>query len=222
MTLAPMNLLKLNFSELGTNDMVVMLGTVADQVEVHPGYQQLPDYVFGPIQFRALASELHQADQDAANRDNAKIALKNAKMLECAVALTAFGQFAIMKTLRHKDTSYIENIGFQRQNTNNRLKKTANQGPIGYSNPFSVRQEPVSGAVKFKAGKVPGAAHYDVYMCIGDPNNESCWILAATFINTRHMRIEGLQPGTIYHFRVRCLGANGYGPWSNIIKIMVV
>ena len=69
---------------------------------------------------------------------------------------------------------------------------------------------------------VKGAAHYDVYYCLGDPNDEASWYLAATFVNTRDTRITGLEPGKMYLFRVHCLGADGFGPWSNVIKIMVI
>jgi hypothetical protein len=221
MTIPELDLLEYNVSGLGINDMVVKLGTVADLVSAHAGYQNLPDEVPGPPQFRALAGELHQADQDAVNKDRLKLALRAEKHKDSAVSLTMFGQFAVMRAIKNKDTSYLDNIGFERKKKNVK-NKTAHNGPLGAPGSFAVLHGPVSGSVVFRVGRLAGAAHYDVHSCLGDPNNEDSWSLAATFVNTRNMRIDGLEPGKVYQFRVRCLGASGFGPWSNIVKIIVI
>ena len=223
MTIPPLDLLELNLIGLSTNDMIVKLGTTADLVSVHQGYQdKLPDEVSGPPQFRVLAEELRQTDLDAVNKDRLKIIKRDEKHQESAVALAIFGQFAVMKATKHKDTSYIDNIGYDRKKKGIG-NKTTNHGPLGAPRTFSVKHEPDnSGSLLFKVAKVTGAAHYDIQLCLGDPINEDSWSLAATFVNTRNMRIAGLEPGKVYMFRVRCLGAAGFGPWSNVIKIMVI
>lgn len=207
---------------LSVNDMIVKLGTVADLVSIHPGYQdEFPKEVPGPPEFRALAGELHLLDQESANKDRLKMALKAEKHFESATALTLFGQFAVMKAIKYKDMSYIERIGLDRK-LKQTGKKALHHGPIGAPDPFAAKHGPDSGSLLFKVGKQKGAAHYDIWSCLGDPNNQDSWSLAATFLNTRNMRIDGLEPGKVYFFRVRCLGATGFGPWSSIIKIMVI
>ena len=223
MTLAALDLLELKLTDHNINDMIVRLSTVADLVSVHHGYQdKFPNEVPGPPEFRVHAEEVHQADLEAANKDRLKLARRAEKLQECAMSLTLFGQFAIMKAIKYNDTSYIDNIGLDRKVKKVKNAKATFHGPIGAPDPFSVKHGPNSGSVLFKARKVKWAAHYDVYYCLGDPNDEASWTLATTFLNTRNMLLEGLEPGKVYMFRARCLGPDGFGVWSNIIKIMVV
>jgi hypothetical protein len=221
MVMAYLNMLEPTIG-LGVNDMIVKLGTVADLVSIHPGYQdEFPKEVPGPPDFRVLAGELHLLDQESINKDRLKMALKAEKLFESATALTLFGQFAVMKAIKYKDMSYIDRIGLDRK-IKHTGKKAIHHGPIGAPGQFAAKHGPDSGSILFKVGKQNGAAHYDIWSCLGDPNNEDSWSLAATFLNTRNMRIDGLEPGKVYMFRVRCLGATGFGPWSSIIKIMVI
>ena len=223
MTLPQLDQLELNMIGLSTNDMVVKLGTVADLIEAHQGYQdKLPDEVCGAPQFRALAAELHQADQDAVYKDLLKVAKKVEKHQASAVALAVFGQFAVMRSILKNDTSYLDNIGFERKKKKITAKKAANQLLPGAPAHFSVKHGPVDGSVVFKIGAVKGAAHYDIHSCLGDPNDEGAWSLAITFVNTRTTQLDGLEPGKVYYFRVKCLGGAGFGPWSPIVKIMVI
>jgi hypothetical protein len=222
MTIAQLNLLAPIAIGLSVNDMVVKLGTVADLVSVHEGYQDpFPKEVPGPPRFRELAVELHQADLEAANKDRLKMAKKVEKQTEAVVSLTIFGQFAVMKAIKYNDTSYLDNIGLDRRMNVVSLKSALHE-QVGTPEIFTVRRGSVTGRLVFKVSAVKGAAHYDIYSCCGDPNDEGSWSLADTFVNTRDIHLDGLDPGKVYYFRVRCLGANGFGPWSTTIKIMVV
>jgi hypothetical protein len=222
MTIGQLDLLDLNMNGLSVNDMVVKLGTVADLVEAHRGYQdKLPNEVPGPPEFRVLAVDLHQADQESTFKDRLKLAQRGAKFQDSVVALTIFGQFAVMKATKYKDTSYLDNLGFDRKKRNTGTNKATYQGPLGFPGTFSVKHGLASGSLLFKVGKIKGAALYEIFVCLGDPNDEGSWSLAASFLNTRQMQIDGLVLAKTYLFRMRALVSSGYGPWSNIVKIIV-
>jgi hypothetical protein len=53
-----------------------------------------------------------------------------------------------------------------------------------------------------------------------DPNNGP-WIDAGTFANTRRIIINGLTRGKDHYFRVRAIGPDGPGAWSDPATIMV-
>ena len=142
--------------------------------------------------------------------------------LESIISLQLFGQFAIMRAVSRKDMSYLDNIGIDRKKSSTAGKRSVFQGPIAAPQVFTVKHGPNSGTLSFKIGSVKWAAHYDVYACYGDPNDEASWKLAATFVNTRNTQISGLEPGKVPLFKVQCLGPEGFGPFSNIIKIMVL
>jgi hypothetical protein len=224
MTVAQIDLLELSrITGLSINDLIIKLGTVADLVEAHEGYQdKLPEEVPGPPRFRTLAQQLHQADQAAVNKDRAMLAKCKEIQLESIISLQLFGQFAIMRAVSRKDMSYLDNIGIDRKKPSTAIKRSGFQGPIGTPEVFTVKHGRNSGTLSFKIGSVKWAAHYDVYVCYGDPNDEASWKLAATFVNTRNTQITGLEPGKVPQFKVQCLGPEGLGPFSNIIKIMVL
>lgn len=207
---------------LPVNDTIVMLGTVAESVSVHPLYQEsLPTEVAGAERLRELAAQLQRAQAEAANKDIVKVAALQQLHKESVVTLKVFGHFAIIRAIKHNDPSYMEHLGLPLKKRNSSNRATYH-GAIGAPTSLSVKHGPDSGSVVLKVAKVQWAAHYDIELCQGDPTNEESWIHAGTFVNTRNMRIDGLEPGKIYMFRVRCLGPNGFGPYSTIVKIMVI
>ena len=72
------------------------------------------------------------------------------------------------------------------------------------------------GSVKLSWGKVHGARTYQVFVTSEDPTNEKAWQLAAHSTRIR-VEIQGLEPGRMYHFRIRALLAAGEGPFSAVI-----
>ena len=71
------------------------------------------------------------------------------------------------------------------------------------------------GIVSVRIKKVSGAESY-VYQYIISPSPEvENW----SVVNDPSSRIllKGLEPGTQYKFRVAAVGANGQGPWSDVI-----
>lgn len=79
-----------------------------------------------------------------------------------------------------------------------------------------------SGEMSLKTKPVKGAKSYDISCCIGDPSVEANWRHCGTGTKAMHLLVTGLIPGTVYWFRVRAVGANGYGPWSQIVSLMCI
>ncbi len=79
-----------------------------------------------------------------------------------------------------------------------------------------------SGEIELKVRTVKGAKIYDISCCIGDPSIEANWRHCGVGTKATHLLLTGLVPGTVYWFRVRAIGANGPGPWSQYVTLMCI
>ncbi|WP_135871742.1 fibronectin type III domain-containing protein [Geomonas terrae] len=80
----------------------------------------------------------------------------------------------------------------------------------------------VAGEIVLRVEPVKGAKSYDISCCIGDPSIEANWRHCGVGTRASHLVAEGLTPGTVYWFRVRAIGTNGKGPWSQFVSLMCV
>lgn len=204
------------------NDMIVLLGTMGSHIKQHEKYQDpFMDGVLNGDGFIDLSRQLQQANDDASTKDITKKAYLDQLFQECIVNIRIFVNYAEIRAARHKDQRYLEGLGLKKKEQKKRSSRSS-FGPLGAPERFVAKHGPVSGSLIFQIAKVLAAVHYDLEVCFGDPNNEANWQAAGTFLNTRNVRVDGLEPGKTYYFRVRVFGPGGYGPWSNTIKIIVV
>ncbi len=80
----------------------------------------------------------------------------------------------------------------------------------------------VSGELVLRVEPVKGAKSYDISCCIGDPSIEANWKHCGVGTKASHLLVSGLVPGTLYWFRVRAIGPNGQGPWSQFVSLMCI
>lgn len=73
----------------------------------------------------------------------------------------------------------------------------------------------LKGRVDVRWGGVRGRLLYNLYSCIGDPNNEDNWSLQLQTSKNRHS-IEGLKSGDTYFFAIRAVGVAGISPMSDV------
>ena len=62
---------------------------------------------------------------------------------------------------------------------------------------------------------MPGAASYEVAINTGDPSVEASWIYEGTHKNANRILLEGLTPTQRVWVRMRGIGTNGPGAWTD-------
>jgi len=207
---------------IAVNDLIVFLAMFGNNILHHEDYQD-PFWEEAPDghHFINLSALVQAAQEEAAGKDINKTAKLEELCQTCVIDVKRFVNYAEMRAARHRDQRYLDGLGLKRKDTKRRASRSA-VGPVGPPERFTVKHGLVSGSVIFQVSKVVGAAHYDLEYCMGDPNNEAEWMAGNTFLNTRHIRQDGLQVAKLYYFRIRCLGPGGFGPWTNVIRIIVV
>ena len=210
---------ELNYKKVDHPGFIMYLGGIADAVEVHPGYQNLPAPVPNPAKFRDLANRLTLAVKAAQYGDSQKKIERDAIRAEGEDASLALANWAVILYLENKDPSFLANIGIAPKKpvvrNNQEASDTAPQDvKVGYGK--------LSGWAVVKAARVVGYASLEVQCCQGIPTSEESWGVGEHFPHCSHMEVKGLEPGKTYYFRVRYLGNNGHGPWSAVVSIMMI
>jgi len=206
------------FKYVSNPNFIIYLGGIADALKVHNDYQNLPEEVPNSEKFRDLANRLTEAVKAAQYGDSQKKAERDAIRVEGEEAAVALANWAVIRYLATKDSGLLANLGIA-------LKKPAaknlNQASVTAPQ-VKAKRGKISGTVILSSPKVPGCASLEVQFCQGDPMQEQSWSAGEHFPHCSHMELTGLELGKMYHFRVRCLGNNGHGPWSAIVSLIVV
>src|SRR5665647_2601647 len=123
-----------------------------------------------------------------------------------------------MRSLRENDPSLIANHGLEPKKR--ALTRNTNHPLVCAPTNVTVKHGPFSGTMILKTSKVTGGITYEIAACQGDPTLEESWTNLGQFAHCSQMEVKGLEPGKMYHFRVRCFGVSGHGPWSSIVSLM--
>jgi hypothetical protein len=212
-------LFDLIFRDVNHPRFIIYLGGIGDALEVHAGYQNLPEEVPNAGKFRDLARRLTEAVKAAQYGDRLKKAELDAIRVEGEEATIALANWAVIRYLVNKDSSLLANLGIAPKKA---VVKNSNQVSVTAPQKVSAARGKLQGSVVLKASQMKGCASLEVQFCQGDPLQEASWSTGEHFPHCSHMELKGLEPGKIYHFRVRYLGNDGHGPWSAIVSLMVV
>jgi hypothetical protein len=82
-----------------------------------------------------------------------------------------------------------------------------------------LKQTGVSGVIQVLSDAVPRASAYE--MQYTENPNAGPWLDGGTFASTRGIGVSGLTRGKDYWVRLRAVGTNGPGPWSDPATILV-
>lgn len=125
---------------------------------------------------------------------------------------------AVVKLAAAHDQTLLGKFGLTLPKT----KKNSSSTALAMLENLRARHGEKHGDIFLKGSPVKNAKSYDIELCEGDPSIEANWRHAAVSVQASKMVVTGLTPGKIYWFRVRGIGANGAGPWSQYASLMAV
>ena len=101
---------------------------------------------------------------------------------------------------------------------------TPNSGvdPLPAPAGFRVSHGVMSGTLDVKVDRLEGAASYEIQLSESDPFVEENWEHALSSKNASHMQLTRLVPSHAYWLRLRAIGTNGVGVWTDPIHVIVV
>ena len=205
-----------NLPSLAHPEFSTKLHAIADAFAVHPGHQlPVPSVIADSKELKDYANQFTTVLHDL-NR----VAERDPLRVRATSAAASTVMWAIVRSNRENDPSLIANIGLDpKKKTTTRSKKHSAVGT-----PVIVRlvRSPLSGTVIMSISKAEGGITHEIRFGQGDPTLDETYTGMVESALCRGIVISGLEPGKVYHFKVRSFGAAGRGPWSAVVSLMVV
>jgi hypothetical protein len=205
-----------NFVRLSAADTVSLARQVNFRLTDHPVIKEpFPGYVPSLQKIVAGADGLEAAQFAALNRDLGKIAIKN----QCCTALqTDLGTLAQHVELAAQgDPAVLQTVGFPMKH-----KRGRTAARIAPDQPeLAIAHGKLSGTLVGTVTRSCKGGSTEVEITDGDPTVEGNWRRAGagTYVLSK-FELTGLQPGTKYSLRARCVSSGGTGPWSTNVTII--
>jgi hypothetical protein len=121
------------------------------------------------------------------------------------------------------DMAILKSTGFPL-----RAETTRSTTPATLPAPSGLRVDhgPGLGNLIVQVARLVGARSYEVAINLTDPSDEAAWKHAATSVTATHIPLQGLTLGQILWVRVRGVGmrgagGDGYGVWSDPVRVVV-
>jgi len=218
-----LNIVDLKLREMSHWELGHFVVALADALAAHPGHQgedAFPHPVSKPVELKDLGNSYLVVTAAAESRDVNKIAQRDAMrpLVELNPAITV--QWVVIRSVKEGNPSLIANLGLEQKKK--KPARSAITSTVTTPAKATAKHGQHSGSVLISTPKVPKALTYDVGKCSGDPTAEDSWQIMGPFDHCRNIELTGLEPGKLYHFRVRCFGKGGYSPWSSIITLRVL
>lgn len=215
-----MNLFKLmlDFVYWGEARFGTKADLIVNNMTTAPMTTLVPDPLPASVPTRAAATtaltEYKAAAQLAADGSKSAIADRNQKRVILEGILADWVPFLEFTAQSADDITILEKSGYDV-----RQPKQPIPQPVAAPD-LKVFRNGFSGEIHGRCKAVPGATGYEGQICIGTDTKEENWRKAFFSSGCTNLVFDGLTPGQMYTFRLRALGRDGWGPWSDIAQLM--
>jgi len=148
----------------------------------------------------------------AADGGSDRIAARDAARVVMEGFLTSAAPY--LQALAAGDVEKLEQTGYE-------LSKE--RGPISSELPgqpqnVKMKHGDIGGTLALSCSKEPLAVSYEAQLGT-DPNNEATYTMQMVSGGCRKIVFTGVTPGQLYYGRIRVIGRNGMGPWSDVAQL---
>lgn len=210
--------LSLDFVNWGEPRFGTKADVIVTSMTTEPMLTLVPDPLPAPLPARAdvqTALDDYKAAAVLAD-DGSKTAIadRNQKRVILEQALKDWAPYLELVAKNADDITILEQSGYD-------VRQPIQPVPQPVAAPeLKVFRNGYSGEIHGRAKKVTGAMGYEGQVCTGTDTQEPNWRTAFFTSGATKLKYDGLTPGQMYSFRLRALGRDGWGPWSDIAQLM--
>jgi hypothetical protein len=211
-----------NLSDLEYGYWMVRFGEALVKHEDHQGDNTIPSPLANGAKIIEGGKQMITLSMAAEGGDRFRVAEVAAFRPQADLQVSGTVNWVVTRSVVENKPSIRENLHLEEKKEKRQLKSS---GPAGVKMPVKVkvhRSDDHSGTVYISLSKDPYASMYYVQYCQTNPADEASWADGAQSDGCRGIEIKGLNPGEVYHFRVRCFGGGQYSPWSQIVTIRIL
>lgn len=148
----------------------------------------------------------------AAGGDRTRITERNAARAAVVLILQQLAPY--LESVAGGDQAKLESTGYDVQKGHGTPAPGTLPGPQN----VKLKNDATSGRMLMGCSSVKTATAYESQLGT-DPNNEATFTMKVTTSHCTHIAFEGLTPGVVYYGRMRAIGPNGPGGWSDIVQL---
>lgn len=209
----------MNHADMAPPELMTWLDDAAILQAAHVKISTQKDgWVPGAPQFKEHKENIEREWQKAS-----ALNLDTTKELEEATAaalndVNTNASYLVLRAKHEKDEAWLHNNGYQ---TKEKTKRIYDRGVSTAALVLRAKNGPNVAEVTVSWEKDPGAGSYQLQICKGHPQGEESYVDYGYLRKVRAV-IGNLERACWYYFRVRSIGNNEIGPWSEAVGIIVI
>jgi len=192
-------------------------GTIVAAITTNPNYAEpwIPQ-VPTLAQLTAAHNDYVTAYHDALSKDIIKVNLRGSHRLVLSDMLKTLAPY--FELVAQGSIPKLETTGYDlRRDTT----PTSGVNPLPVPVDFQVAHGALPGTLDIKVTRLEGAASYEVQLTQLDPLVDANWMHVLSSKTATQMQLLNLIRAHAYWVRVRAIGTNGVGVWTDPINIIV-
>ncbi len=211
--------LKTRFPRLSEAEFQARVGLILSSLADNPKF---PEPWPAPAPSLAQLNQAFDAYREAYNasmtRDTLRIAVRQA--LRDELTDTLHHVLRYLEFVAHNDETALRTTGFDvGSETVHHVDRNA---PLPAPEGLKLKRGMLRGQLDLKISRLDGAGSYEVQSTTGDPADEAGWHQALVSTTCSHMTLRDQPPMQTCWVRVRGIGSQGGGCWSEPASIVVL
>ena len=210
--------LMITFDHLSESDFLAKSGTIVSAVTTNinfpvPWLPQIPSLSV----FTTAYKDYEAAYHGALSKDTVKAALRQSCRLSLTNMLKQLAGY--FELVAQGSIAKLQTTGFdlRRDQTH-----TGGVEPLPAPADFLVSRGVLSGTLDVSIAHLDGAGSYEVQLAELDPLIEANWQHILSSTSARHIQLSNLVQKNSYWVRVRGIGSNGAGVWTDPLHIVAL
>ena len=166
--------------------------------------------------FTTLQGDYSAAVTAAVGGDSGKIATRKLFRAQIQQMITNLAPY--LEKTANKDIETLESTGYDlRHDATHAAHPSAQTVLPGPAN-LTLKNGTLSTTLLMSCKAGAGASAYEAQLGT-DPNTEASYTIKQLSSRCRNILMQGTVPGTLYYGRIRAIGPNGPGAWSDIAQL---
>ena len=208
----------ISFDHLNEGDFLTKSGTIVSAVTSNINYQepwlqQVPSLTVLTLAYTDYETAYH----GALSKDVAKVALRQARRLSLTNMLKQLAGY--FELVAQGSIAKLQTTGFDLRRD---ITHTGGVEPLPAPADFQVSRGALSGTLDISVAHLDGAGSYEVQLAELDPLIEANWKHVLSSTSARHIQLSNLVQKNSYWVRVRGIGSNGAGVWTDPLHIVAL
>ena len=206
------------FDQLNEADFLTRAGSIVASLTPNPNFPEpwLPQIPTLAV-FTTAKVDYETAYHAALTKDINKVALRESRRLTLTTIMKQLAPY--FELISQGNLVKLGSTGYDLRHDS---AHTSGVDPLTAPLDFQVSHGTLSGTLDLKVARLENAASYDVHLAELDPLIEANWKHVLSSNTATHMLLSNLIPGQTYWLRVRGIGTNGNGAWTDPVHIIVV